>query len=132
MPERVIAIVIFLFHTHVGAYLAYADVHVGIETIGIAITTVEYEQVFIIVIFREILIRSLLDKWLYPHFHVCLVSATMARLSSLITDNTIVIILLFKLIKVNGVDATDTQKKVPHPGQAPEGEKASLFLEVDG
>ena len=48
MPERVIAIVIFLFHAHVGAYLAYADIHVGVEAVGIAVTAVEYEQVFIV------------------------------------------------------------------------------------
>lgn len=59
MPERVIAIVILLFHAHIGAYLAYADIHIGVETVGIAITAVEYEQIFIILIFGKILIKSL-------------------------------------------------------------------------
>ena len=43
MPERVIAIVVLLLHPHVGAYLAYSDIHVGIETVGIAVTAVEYK-----------------------------------------------------------------------------------------
>ena len=44
VPERVIAVVVLLFHAHIGAYLAYADIHIGVETVGIAITAVEYES----------------------------------------------------------------------------------------
>lgn len=58
VSERVIAIVVLLFHAHVGAYLAYSDIHVGIEAVGFAVTAVEYEQVFIILIFGEIFIKK--------------------------------------------------------------------------
>ena len=109
MPERIIAVVVLLFHAHVGAYLAYSDIYVSIETVGIAVTAVEYEQVLIILIFGEILIKGLLDKWLYSHFHICLVSAAVTCLCPFIADNAIVVILLFEFVKVNGVDTADTQ-----------------------
>lgn len=93
VPERVITVVVLLFHAHVGAYLAYSDIHVGIETVGVAVTAVEYEQVFIILA-GQILLKSGLDKWFDTHFHVCLVFPAVAGLGSFIADNAIVVVLL--------------------------------------
>ena len=95
VPERVIAVVILFFHAHVGAYLAYADIHVSIETVGVAVTAMEHEQVFIILA-GQILLESGLYKWFDTHFHICLVLAAVACLGSFIADNAIVVVLLFE------------------------------------
>lgn len=49
-------------------------------------------------------------KWLYPHFHICLVSATMACFCPFITNNAIVVVFLFEFIKVNSIDAANAQR----------------------
>ena len=113
VPERVITVVVLLFHAHIGAYLAYSYIHICVETVRIAVTAVEYEQVFI-VLAGQIFLKSGLDKWFDTHFHVCLVLPAVAGLGSFIADNAIVVVLLFEFVKVNGIDATDAQRKKSH------------------
>ena len=51
MPERVETVIILLRHTHVGTYLAYADIHVGVETVIVPVTAMENKQILVILVF---------------------------------------------------------------------------------
>ena len=99
-------IAIIFCHTHIFAYLPNTDIYIGVETVRIAVSTMKVKQVFFIFISRKILVKGGLDKRLNSHFHISLVSATVPNLCSLIANDTIAVICLFKLIQVNGIHST--------------------------
>lgn len=72
VTEGIYTVVVFFPHPHIFAYLLNTIVHIGTETIRIAIAAVEVEQIWII-LNGEVLVKDRLDKRLYSHFDIRLV-----------------------------------------------------------
>ena len=47
MTKGVVTIVVIFLHSHIHTNLSDADIHVGIEAVGIAVTLMKIEKVFI-------------------------------------------------------------------------------------
>lgn len=50
MTESIITVVILFLHSHIGTYLSDSNVYVGIETIRVAVTLMEFEKIFVILV----------------------------------------------------------------------------------
>lgn len=50
MTESVITVVILLLHSHIGTYLSDSNINVGIETVRVTVTLMEFEKIFIILV----------------------------------------------------------------------------------
>ena len=62
----------------------------------------------------EVFVKCGLDERLDTHFNIRFVPAAVAGLCPFVTDNTILIILLFEFVQVNRVDATKAKGEKRH------------------
>ena len=108
MPESIITVVILLLHSHIGTYLSDSNIYVGIETVRIAVTFMEFEKIFIILVWK-ILVKCDLNERFHTHFNIGFIFPAMLCLSSFISDNTILIVFFFKLKNIYGVYSAHTQ-----------------------
>ena len=103
MTERVYRVVILFRQFHSLAYLLDAAIGIRIEAVRCPHTLVEVEQVFI---FRcvDILVEQGLNDCRHTHFHICAVRAALACLSTLVTNDAVLIVFLPQIIQVHSVD----------------------------
>ena len=113
VSEGVVAIIILFLHTHISANLSDAYVHVGIETVRIAIPLVEVKQVFVTGI-RKILVKRRLNKWFNPHFNISFIPAAGSGFCPFVTNYTIMVIFFFQFINIHGIDTSQTKGQESH------------------
>ena len=83
VAECIDAIVVLLLHTHILTDFADTVVYVGTETVGVAVSVVEREQVLVI-FWSKILLEHRHDERFYSHLNVGFIAAAMTCFRSLV------------------------------------------------